>query len=334
MTDGTRAGARIEVRDLTKRFGSFTAVDRLSFTVEPGRITGFLGPNGAGKTTTLRMLLGLVRPTSGIATIGGQHYSEIATPLRVVGSALEATNFHPGRSGRNHLKILADTAGVDNNRVDEMLELVGIPAAASQRAGGYSMGMRQRLGLAAALLGDPQVLLLDEPANGLDPEGIRWLRMLLRHLSGQGKTILISSHMLSEVEQTVDDVIIIANGKFIQQGSVADLHGEKRAIVRTSDASALVAALNVEGLTASATDATTLEAFGDDMARVGDIALRAGLPIHELRAHQTDLEALFFELTEAPENRNRNLDGGTGTAHPGQGTQAAPAAAPSEGARL
>ncbi|MEP7017466.1 MAG: ATP-binding cassette domain-containing protein, partial [Actinomycetota bacterium] len=218
MTDGTRAGARIEVRDLTKRFGSFTAVDRLSFTVEPGRITGFLGPNGAGKTTTLRMLLGLVRPTSGIATIGGQHYSEIATPLRVVGSALEATNFHPGRSGRNHLKILADTAGVDNNRVDEMLELVGIPAAASQRAGGYSMGMRQRLGLAAALLGDPQVLLLDEPANGLDPEGIRWLRMLLRHLSGQGKTILISSHMLSEVEQTVDDVIIIANGKFIQQG--------------------------------------------------------------------------------------------------------------------
>ena len=334
MTDGTKAGARIEVRDLTKRFGSFTAVDSLSFTVEPGRITGFLGPNGAGKTTTLRMLLGLVRPTSGVATIGDQRYSEIATPMRVVGSALEATNFHPGRSGRNHLKILADTAGVDSKRVDEMLELVGIPAAASQRAGGYSMGMRQRLGLAAALLGDPQVLLLDEPANGLDPEGIRWLRMLLRHLSGQGKTILISSHMLSEVEQTVDDVIIIANGKFIQQGSVADLHGEKRAIVRTTDASALVAALNVAGLKANATDATTLEAFGDDMARVGDIALRAGLPIHELRAYQTDLEALFFELTEAPENRNRNLAGGTGAVEPGQDTMAAPPAAPSEGARL
>ncbi|MEP7369230.1 MAG: ABC transporter ATP-binding protein, partial [Dermatophilaceae bacterium] len=218
MADVTKMGTRIEVRDLTKRFGGFTAVDNLSFSVEPGRITGFLGPNGAGKTTTLRMLLGLVRPSSGIATIGGQRYSDIATPLRVVGSALEATNFHPGRSGRNHLRILADTAGVDTKRVDEMLEMVGIPAAARQRAGGYSMGMRQRLGLAAAMLGDPQVLLLDEPANGLDPEGIRWLRMLLRHLSSQGKTILISSHMLSEVEQTVDDVIIIANGKFIQQG--------------------------------------------------------------------------------------------------------------------
>jgi ABC-2 type transport system ATP-binding protein len=333
MTDGTKAGARIEVRDLTKKFGGFTAVESLSFTVEPGRITGFLGPNGAGKTTTLRMLLGLVRPTSGVATIGGQRYSEIATPLRVVGSALEATNFHPGRSGRNHLRILADTAGVDSKRVDEMLEMVGIPAAARQRAGGYSMGMRQRLGLAAALLGDPQVLLLDEPANGLDPEGIRWLRMLLRHLSGQGKTILISSHMLSEVEQTVDDVIIIANGKFIQQGSVADLHGEKRAIVRTTDASALVTALNVAGLKANATDATTLEAFGDDMARVGDIALRASLPIHELRAYQTDLEALFFELTEAPENRNRNLTGTTGSGTHVQDTPALPPAAPYEGVR-
>ena len=180
MTDDTKQGTRIQVRDLTKRFGSFTAVDNLSFSVEPGRITGFLGPNGAGKTTTLRMLLGLVRPTSGSATIGGQPYGEIRTPQRVVGSALEATNFHPGRSGRDHLRILADTAGVDSKRVDEMLEMVGIPAAARQRAGGYSMGMRQRLGLAAAMLGDPQVLLLDEPANGLDPEGIRWLRLLLR----------------------------------------------------------------------------------------------------------------------------------------------------------
>ena len=335
MTDATDQGTRIEVRDLTKRFGGFTAVDSLSFSVEPGRITGFLGPNGAGKTTTLRMLLGLVRPTSGTATIGGQRYHEIATPQRVVGSALEATNFHPGRSGRNHLRILADTAGVDSKRVDEMLEMVGIPAAARQRAGGYSMGMRQRLGLAAALLGDPQVLLLDEPANGLDPEGIRWLRMLLRHLSSQGKTILISSHMLSEVEQTVDDVVIIANGRFIQQGSVADLHGEKRAIVRTTDAPGLVSALIAGGVQAHATDATTLEAIGDDMARVGDIALGAGLPIHELRAHQTDLEALFFQLTETPDNRNRNLVGGAGsTGTPDQDTPAATPVAPHEGARL
>ena len=335
MTYGTKPGTRIEVRDLTKRFGSFTAVDNLSFSVEPGRITGFLGPNGAGKTTTLRMLLGLVRPTSGTATIGGHRYSEIKTPQRVVGAALEATNFHPGRSGRNHLRVLADTAGVDSRRVDEMLEMVGIPAAARQRAGGYSMGMRQRLALAAAMLGDPQVLLLDEPANGLDPEGIRWLRLLLRHLSSQGKTILISSHMLSEVEQTVDDVVIIANGRFIQQGSVADLHGDKRAIVRTTDAAGLVSALIAAGVQARATDTTTLEAIGDDLARVGDIALRAGLPIHELRAHQTDLEALFFQLTESPENRNRNLAGGAGsTGTPDQDNPAATPVAPHEGARL
>ena len=313
MTYDTTSGTRIEVVGLTKRFGTFTAVDNLSFAVEPGRITGFLGPNGAGKTTTLRMLLGLVRPTSGSATIGGQPYRDIKTPQRVVGAALEATNFHPGRSGRNHLRVLADTAGIDTKRVDEVLEMVGIPAAARKRAGGYSMGMRQRLGLAGALLADPQVLLLDEPANGLDPEGIRWLRLFLQHLSSQGKTILISSHMLSEVEQTVDDVVIIANGHFIQQGSVADLHGDKRSIVRTNDAPALVDALVDAGVRARATNATTLEAIGEDMTLVGDIALRVGLPIHELRAYQTDLEALFFELTETPENRNRNLDGGVET---------------------
>ena len=335
VTSDLQQGTRIEVRDLTKRFGTLTAVDNLSFSVEPGRITGFLGPNGAGKTTTLRMLLGLVRPTGGHATIGGRSYSHLHTPQRVVGAALEATNFHPGRSGRDHLRVMADTAGVGTRRVDEMLDLVGIPAAAGQRAGGYSMGMRQRLALAGALLGDPQVLLLDEPANGLDPEGIRWLRMLLRYLSSQGKTILISSHMLSEVEQTVDDVVIIANGKFIQQGSVADLHGEKRSVVRTTDAPALVNALIVAGVQARATDATTLEAIGDDMAGVGDIALRAGLPIHELRAYQTDLEALFFELTETPENRNRNLDGAAGrTGTPDQDTSAATAVAPHEEARL
>jgi ABC-2 type transport system ATP-binding protein len=329
-----KAETRIEVRGLTKRFGSFTAVDDLSFSVEPGRIAGFLGPNGAGKTTTLRMLLGLVKPTSGTATIGGQAYREIKSPQRVVGSALEATNFHPGRSGRDHLRVLADTTGVDVRRVDEMLEMVGIPAAARQRAGSYSLGMRQRLALAAAMLGDPQVLLLDEPSNGLDPEGIRWLRMFLRHLSGEGKTILISSHMLSEVEQTVDDVIIIANGRLIQEGSVASLHGDSRSIVRTTDASALVSALTAAGVQAHATDTTTLETIGDDLAHVGDIALRAGLPIHELRSLETDLEALFFELTEAPENRNRNLAGSPGApATPNDDTPAAIPVAPYEGAQ-
>lgn len=304
-------GARIEVRDLTKRFGSFTAVDNLSFTVEPGRITGFLGPNGAGKTTTLRMLLGLVNPSSGSATIGGHTYREIAQPMSVVGSALEATNFHPGRTGRDHLRVLADTAGVGVERVDEMLEMVGIPAAARKRAGGYSMGMRQRLGLAAAMLGDPQVLILDEPANGLDPEGIRWLRGFLRHLSGNGKTVLISSHMLQEVEQTVDDVVIINNGRLIKQGAMADLHGDAHAVVRTTDADALAGALRVADVTSRVEDGSLL-AETHDLRLIGDVALRAGLPIYELRKATTDLEALFFELTEGT---NRNLgDGATGPA--------------------
>ena len=192
MTSTT--GARIEISGLTKRFGGFVAVDDLTFTVEPGRITGFLGPNGAGKTTTLRMLLDLVHPTSGSTRIDGVRYAEIERPFMVVGAALEATNFHPGRTGRDHLRVLATANGIPTARVDELLELTGIPAAARKRAGEYSLGMRQRLGLAAALLGDPKVLILDEPANGLDPEGIRWLRGFLRHLSEEGKTILVSSH--------------------------------------------------------------------------------------------------------------------------------------------
>jgi ABC-2 type transport system ATP-binding protein len=298
---------RIVVDRLTKSFGSLTAVDDLSFTVDPGRITGFLGPNGAGKTTTLRMLLGLVRQTSGTATISGRRYADIHQPQRVVGSALEATGFHPGRSGRNHLMVLADTAGVDGHRVDEMLELVGIPAAARRRAGGYSMGMRQRLGLAAAMLGDPQVLLLDEPANGLDPEGIRWLRGFLRHLSSEGKTILVSSHMLQEVEQTVDDVVIIANGRLVKQGSTADLHGEQTALVRSADQTGLASALARAGLDATPADGGALHVATGDLPRIGAVALDARIAVHELRSVGADLEALFFELTEAPGNTNRNL---------------------------
>ena len=237
--------------------------------------------------------------------------------MAVVGSALEATNFHPGRTGRDHLRVLADTAGVGAQRVDEMLELVGIPAAARKRAGGYSMGMRQRLGLAAAMLGDPQVLILDEPANGLDPEGIRWLRGFLRHLSAQGKTVLISSHMLQEVEQTVDDVVIINNGRLIKQGAMADLHGEAHTIVRTTDLDALAGALRVADVTSQVKDGALL-AETHDLRLVGDVALRAGLPIYELRQTTTDLEALFFELTEGT---NRNL---------GDGAWRQRAAAPSE----
>ena len=299
-TDG-----RIEIRGLTKRFGSFTAVDDLSFDVEPGRITGFLGPNGAGKTTTLRMVLGLVHQTSGTATIGGKRYVDLADPLGTVGAALEATSFHPGRTGRDHLRVLADAASIPRSRVDELLELTGIPAAARKRAGAYSMGMRQRLGLAAALLGDPHVLVLDEPANGLDPEGIRWLRGFLRHLSSEGKTILVSSHLLQEVEQTVDDVVIIANGRLVRSGPMADLHGTPGAVVRTSDTAALAGALRVADVTSTVgAEPDVLVADTTDLRLIGDVALRAGLPVYGLEPKRADLEELFFELTEGT---NRNL---------------------------
>ena len=295
-------GVSVEFRALTKRFASLTAVDDLSFAVAPGRVTGFLGPNGAGKTTTLRMLLGLVRPTSGTATIDGRAYAELDRPLAVVGAALEATDVHPGRTGRDHLRTIAAASGVPDRRVDELLELTGIPAFARKRAGGYSTGMRQRLALAQSLLGDPQLLVLDEPANGLDPEGIRWLRGFLRHLSTQGKTVLISSHLLQEVEQTVDDVVIIANGTLVKQGAMAELGGEAGAVVRTSEPAALARAL---GEIRSEPDADgTLFVHSTDLRAIGDAALAAGLPVWELRRREADLEALFFELTEG---RQRNV---------------------------
>ncbi|MEO8749437.1 MAG: ABC transporter ATP-binding protein [Allobranchiibius sp.] len=325
---GRDPGAPVEISHLSKSFGSFRAVDDLSFSVRPGRITGFLGPNGAGKTTTLRMALGLIKPSSGTATIAGHKYIDLKDPLGTVGAALEATNFHPGRSGRNHLRVLAAASGVSDQRVDEMLDLVGIPAAAKKRAGGYSMGMHQRLGLAAALLGDPQVLILDEPANGLDPEGIRWLRGFLRHLAGEGKTILISSHMLSEVEQTVDDVVIIANGQFVRQGTIQELRGHARIIVRTPSGDRLTDALRRAGLHVEALPEGRYAVSTDDLIQVGDAAFAAGVPVHELRAEQADLEQLFFQLTE---NTNRNLNQSNGQRVPGgappEGRQTAPGGA-------
>lgn len=315
--DRDAAGARIEVRGLSKHFGGFTAVDDLDFVVEPGRVTGFLGPNGAGKTTTLRMLLGLVRPSAGTATIGGAAYHDIANPMREVGSALEATSFHPGRTGRDHLRVLAAASGLPDTRVDQMLELVGIPAAARKRAGGYSMGMRQRLGLAAALLGDPRVLILDEPTNGLDPEGIRWLRGFLRQLSSEGKTVLISSHLLAEVAQTVDDVVIIANGRSVAQGPISTLEGEPAVFVRTPGVDELASALTAAGFLFSFEGTDALKVASPDIVRVGDTAFRSGVAVHELRTLQTDLESLYFRLTTAPENRNRNLQ----DVHPEGGTR-------------
>ena len=306
MASGS-AGVVVEFSGLTKRFGSLTAVDDLSFTVAPGQVTGFLGPNGAGKTTTLRMLLGLVRPTSGTATIDGRAYADLDRPLAVVGAALEATDVHPGRSGRDHLRTIAAAAGIADSRVDELLEMTGIPAFARKRAGGYSTGMRQRLALAQSLLGDPQLLVLDEPANGLDPEGIRWLRGFLRHLcDDQGKTVLVSSHLLQEVEQTVDDVVIIANGTLVKQGAMADLGGGAGALVRTSDPAALagVLARALGDVGSELVEDGVLFVDSTDLQAIGDAALAAGLPVWELRRREADLEALFFELTEG---RNRNL---------------------------
>jgi len=224
----------ITIEHLSKTFGAVRAVDDLSFTVRPGRVTGFLGPNGAGKTTTLRMLLGLVRPTSGSATIGGRTYGELRRPMHTVGAALEASSFHPGRSALDHLRVYAPQAGVDDARCHEVLRIVGLDGGARRRAGGFSLGMRQRLGLATTLLGDPGVLLLDEPANGLDPEGIAWLRAFLRHLAGEGRTVLVSSHVLSEVEQTVDDVVIIARGRLVHASSLPELAALAEPTVRVS----------------------------------------------------------------------------------------------------
>jgi ABC-2 type transport system ATP-binding protein len=213
----------IEVRGLTKRFGKVLAVDGLSFTVEAGEVVGFLGPNGAGKTTTLRMLLGLVRPDAGSATINGRAYAGLAEPLHQVGAVLEASSFHPGRTARNQLRIQAVAAGVDPSRIGDVLELTGLSEAADRRVGGFSLGMRQRLGLATALLPDPELLILDEPANGLDPEGVRWLRDLLRGMAAEGATVLVSSHILAEVAHTVDSAVILDHGRLIAQSSLADL---------------------------------------------------------------------------------------------------------------
>jgi ABC-2 type transport system ATP-binding protein len=299
----------VRVDHLSKRFGAVQAVDDLSFEVGPGRVTGFLGPNGAGKTTTLRMLLGLVRPTGGTATIDGHAYHSIHRPGRVVGAALEASSFHPGRSARDHLRVIAPQIGVDDRRCDEVLELVGLKDAANRRAGGFSLGMRQRLGLAATLLGDPRVLLLDEPANGLDPEGIAWLRQFLRFLAAEGRTVLVSSHVLSEVQQTVDDVIIIAKGRLVHASSLAELAGltERRVLVASPDGERLqrLADERWPGKV-ERTDRPGSVVIADvEPAAVGAAAFAAGLELHELARRDVGLEDIFLRLTGDPATNDR-----------------------------
>ena len=288
----------IEVEGLSKRFGSTQAVAGLSFRVEPGTITGFLGPNGAGKSTTLRSILGLVHPDAGNATVLGFPYHALDRPLRRVGAVLEATEVHPGRSGRNHLRVQATAAGLPTSRVDEVLALVELSAAGKKRVKGYSLGMRQRLGLATALLGDPEVLVLDEPANGLDPAGIRWLRDFLRSLAAEGRTILVSSHVLSEVAQTADRVVIIHRGKLVHQGAIADvLAGAQGATrVRSPEAKRLRDLLTAQGATVTEVGEGALAAdVGPE--RVGEVAAANGIVLHELTVESATLEEVFLELT-------------------------------------
>jgi ABC-2 type transport system ATP-binding protein len=291
----------IEVSGLTKRFGKVVAVRELTFTVPAGTITGFLGPNGAGKTTTLRSLLGLVYPDSGTAAIDGRPYVEIENPARSVGAVLEAASFHKGRSGRNHLRWIASAAAIPDSRVDEVLALVELTDSAKRRVGGYSLGMRQRLALAAALLGDPRVLILDEPANGLDPQGIRWLRDFLQELRREGRTILVSSHVLSEIAQTVDSVVIIHRGRFVTQGSVEEIAGRAAGGVRarSPQRERLLEQLTGAGLTATPFDEDGLAVADATPARVGEIAAAGGLVLHELVAEAGTLEEAFLELTSA-----------------------------------
>jgi ABC-2 type transport system ATP-binding protein len=294
----------IEVEGLTKRFGSTLAVDDLTFSVRPGTITGFLGPNGAGKSTTMRAILGLVRPTAGAATVLGKPYRDLDDPMRRVGVLLETFDAHPGRSGRNHLRVLAVAGGIPRSRVDEVLALVDMSTASRRRVKGYSLGMRQRLGLAAALLGDPEVLVLDEPANGLDPQGIRWLRDFLRSLALEGRTILISSHVLSEVAQTVDDVVIVHRGRLVRHAAMAEVEAMAAGAttVRSPDAERLAGVLEEQGVVVRAVGGDRL-AVDAPSERVGEVAAAHGVVLHELTVERATLEEVFLELTGEPGER-------------------------------
>jgi ABC-2 type transport system ATP-binding protein len=292
---------RIVVSGVTKTFGAVRAVSDLSFTVEPGAVTGFLGPNGAGKTTTLRVILGLAKPNSGTAVINGRPYVRLANPGHVVGAVLESTSFHPARSAANHLRVYAAVAGVPDSRADEVLELVGLTPAAKYPVRGFSMGMRQRLALATAMLGDPRVLILDEPANGLDPEGIVWLRGLLRHLAHRdGRTVLVSSHVLSEVEQTVDSVVIIARGRLVHEGTLDELRGagSVTVVMETPTPERLIEALKPLGAVVTPAAGSSVHVSGITAAQAGHAAWQAHVELHGLRQDQSSLEAVFLELTD------------------------------------
>jgi ABC-2 type transport system ATP-binding protein len=310
----------IEVKGLTKHFGHLLAVQDLSFSVKPGLVTGFLGPNGAGKTTTLRMVLGLVVPSSGKALVNGVAYRDLPDPTRSVGAVLEASGFHPARTARNHLRTIATAAGIGFKRVDEVLEQVGLAQDAGRTVGGYSLGMRQRLELARALLGDPQVLVLDEPANGLDPQGIAWIRGFLRWFASSGRVVLVSSHLLAEASQTVDDVLVLAGGRLVGQGPLHQLlHGAAVNVrVRTPDAARLVSVLQSAGFEAGrarleGSDIVVVDGAGPEV--VGRLMAENRIVVYEMTSTGESLEQLFFQMTEGGEMGSH----GPGPPYPGWG---------------
>ncbi|MDQ1173992.1 ABC-2 type transport system ATP-binding protein [Microbacterium testaceum] len=287
--------------NLTKRYGDKTAVDGVSFTVPPGRVTGFLGPNGAGKSTTMRMIVGLDRPTSGRVTVAGQDYRSLRSPLSEVGVLLDAKAIHTGRSARNHLRAMAATHGIGRDRVDEVIELTGIASVAGKRAGGFSLGMGQRLGIAAALLGDPHTLILDEPVNGLDPEGVRWVRQFVRHLAAEGRTVLLSSHLMSEMSQTADHVIVLGRGRVLADAPLQELvrtWTTTTLLVRSPRLDDLVAALKMPDATISAVEPGAIQITGITPQTVGDIAAAHGIPLHELTPRVGSLEDAYLALTD------------------------------------
>jgi ABC-2 type transport system ATP-binding protein len=294
------ADTTIEVRGVRKRFGSALAVDGLSFTVSGGQVTGFVGPNGAGKSTTMRVILGLDAPDEGVALVGGRPFRTLRRPLREVGALLDAAAIHPGRRARDHLLWMAHGSDLPRRRVDEVLEQVGLASVGRRRAGGFSLGMRQRLGIAAALLGDPPVLMFDEPVNGLDPDGIRWMRGLLRSLAGEGRTVLVSSHLMSELEDSADHLVVIGRGRLVADTSVADLRAAasgNRVAVRTLRQSDAMTALARAGATVAASDRETIAVGGLSGERIVEVLTTEGVPFAEVTPHRASLEEAYMELT-------------------------------------
>jgi ABC-2 type transport system ATP-binding protein len=290
----------IEAQGLTKRYGSKTAVQEISFTVAPGKVTGFLGPNGAGKSTTMRMIMGLDRPTAGRVTVNGKPYAEHRSPLTQVGALLDAKAVHSGRSAANHLRAVAATQGIGAKRVSEVIEMTGLQQVAKKRVGGFSLGMGQRLGIAAALLGDPATLILDEPVNGLDPEGVLWVRNLVKHLAGQGRTVFLSSHLMSEMALTADHILVIGRGRIIADAPVAEIVARASGSsvrVRSPQAARLVEVLAGPAVTVTSLEAGLIEVVGADAARIGDLAAAHGVVLHELTPVAASLEDAYMSLT-------------------------------------